>query len=319
MKRPFFLLVALALACVGSPANAALVNGLKAVVHDSVVTFDQVERLTSQTLDVQLREYRDNPQELERRINAARAENLEKLLDQELILQEFKRAGYSLPDNVLDELVREKIRSQFQDRATLTKTLQAKGMTYEKFRQQVRDQFIVEALRQKNISSEVLISPHKIERYYEANKERFKVNDQAKLSMIILNRPANETNNATRKLADEILLKLKEGTPFAELAALYSQGPERNKGGERPMQEVKELRKELAEAVIKLNPGEISDVIDTGDVLWIIRVDEKRPAHFRPLAEVRDQIERDLLVEERSRIEKQWLERLRKKTFVRYF
>jgi peptidyl-prolyl cis-trans isomerase SurA len=319
MKRPFILLGALALACAGFTAEAALVNGLKAVVHDSVVTYDQVERLTSQTLDVQLREYRNNPQELERRINAARAENLEKLLDQELILQEFKRAGYSLPENVLDELVREKIRSQFQDRATLTKTLQARGMTYEKFRQQVRDQFIVEALRQKNISSEVLVSPHKIERYYEANKERFKVNDQAKLRMIILNRPAGETNNATRKLAEEILLKLKEGTPFAELASLYSQGPERNQGGERPLQEVKELRKELAEAVNHLNPGEVSDIIDTGDVIWIVRVDEKKPAHFKPLAEVRDQIERDLLVEERSRIERQWLERLRKKTFVRYF
>lgn len=319
MKRPFILLGALAFACAGFTANAALVNGLKAVVHDSVVTFDQVERLTSQTLDVQLREYRNNPQELERRINAARAENLEKLLDQELILQEFKRAGYSLPESVLDELVREKIRSQFQDRATLTKTLQARGMTYEKFRQQVRDQFIVEALRQKNISSEVMVSPHKIERYYEANKERFKVSDQVKLRMILLNLPPGETNNATRKLAEEILLKLKEGTPFAELASLYSQGPESKQGGERPLQEVKELRKELAEAVTNLNAGEISGIIDTGDALWIVQVDEKRPTHFKPLAEVRDQIERDLLVEERSRIEKQWLERLRKKTFVRYF
>ena len=40
---------------------------------------------------------------------------------------------------------------------------------------------------------------------------------------------------------------------------------------------------------------------------------------MRPLDEVRDEIERGLVVAERSRLEKQWLERLRKKSFVRYF
>jgi len=34
---------------------------------------------------------------------------------------------------------------------------------------------------------------------------------------------------------------------------------------------------------------------------------------------VRDQIEKDLLTQEQSRLEKQWIERLKKKTFVRYF
>jgi hypothetical protein len=37
------------------------------------------------------------------------------------------------------------------------------------------------------------------------------------------------------------------------------------------------------------------------------------------LSEVRDEIERAMLTEERARLQKQWIDRLRKKTFIRYF
>jgi len=71
--------------------------------------------------------------------------------------------------------------------AFLTKTLQAEGITYEKFRNQVRDNFIEQALRGKNVSAEIMISPHKIERYYQSHQDQFKLEDQIKLRMIVLN------------------------------------------------------------------------------------------------------------------------------------
>ncbi len=51
----------------------------------------------------------------------------------------------------------------------------------------------------------------------------------------------------------------------------------------------------------------------------LLLVEEKRPAHYKPLVEVRDQIEKDLLTQEQNRLEKEWMDRLKKKTFVRYF
>jgi parvulin-like peptidyl-prolyl isomerase len=79
------------------------------------------------------------------------------------------------------------------------------------------------------------------------------------------------------------------------------------------------LRKELAEAVTKLKAGERSGVIETPEGCYLIRVDSIQPAHVRPLSEVRVEIERDLKSQERARLEKQWIERLKKKTFYRYF
>jgi peptidyl-prolyl cis-trans isomerase SurA len=55
------------------------------------------------------------------------------------------------------------------------------------------------------------------------------------------------------------------------------------------------------------------------NTIYLLYVDEKQSARTRTLAEVRDEIEKDLLLQERARLQKKWLERLRAKSFVRYF
>lgn len=301
------------------PTDAALINAIKAVVHDSVVTYDEVEQLTEQTSDVLVRQLRNRPEELQKKLGQVRAENLEKLMDEELILHEFETAGYQLPESVIDDLVRDRMKSRFGDQRTMTKTLQAQGLTRERFRQQVRRQFIVEAMRNKNVSSEILVSPFKIERFYLQHKNDYKVEEQVKLRTIILPKSGSGSGPDSSAVAREIRLKLDQGVPFAEMASLYSQGSERAQGGARPLQEVSELRKELSDAVGKLQPGQTSDVIDTPEAWWIIHLEQRIPEHIKPLGEVREEIEKELLAEERGRLEQRWIEKLRQKTFVLYF
>jgi hypothetical protein len=70
-----------------------------------------------------------------------------------------------------------------------------------------------------------------------------------------------------------------------------------------------------------LEAGEMSGVIEIPEALafYLMLVEDKRTSHVRPLSEVRDEIERTMLTAERARLQKLWIERLRKKTFVRYF
>jgi hypothetical protein len=173
----------------------------------------------------------------------------------------------------------------------------------------------------------------------------------------------------TEKRAEEILAKLKEGATFGEMAGIYSEGSQRNQGGDWGWWEQPRLSKGLADLANSLQPGQRSGVTSrsAGDDYWVCQyekgratlgrhyvtdpvlkkeslveerrfdsgsaatnlpppqefylmlVEDKHPAHLKPLAEVRDEIEKDLVAEERSRLEKQWIDRLRKKTFVRYF
>lgn len=311
------MLGALGVFLCGFSVQAELANAIRAIVNDAVITYQEVELLNEQTADLLVRQYRNTPSTLEKKITEMQNQNLDNLVERQLILHEFKTAGYSLPESVLDELVNETIKNDFGDRATCTKTLEARGMSIEKFRQQIRERFIVAQLRLKNVSSEIIISPHKVETYYLAHREDFKEEDRVKVRRITLNKSADTNAPNARKLAEEIIQRLQEGASFAEMAALYSQGSQESREG--VWYERSALRRELAEAAFALKPGQWSSVIETSGECYVLMVDEVSTAHYRSLGEVRDVIEKSLLDNERKRLEKQWIDRLKKKTFVQYF
>ncbi len=65
--------------------------------------------------------------------------------------------------------------------------------------------------------------------------------------------------------------------------------------------------------------GEAMQILPAPQEFYIMLVDDKKLAHVRPLEEVRDEIEKELVVQERARLYKKWVERLRTKAFVTYF
>ena len=295
-----------------------MADGVKAVVHDSIITYLDVEDATAPVADELRRDYRNQPDVFNKKLDAALDENLERLLQDQLILHEFASAGYNLPESIIDEYVQTRVRDRFGTRATLTKTLAAQGSTFEKYRRQIREQFIIEQMRYANVAKETIVSPHKIEAYYLAHTNEFQLAEQVKLRMIYLPKAADDSGQA-RQIADEVLAKIKEGAAFADLAALYSQSADRKQGGARDWEEISKLNPQLAAAAGRLSPGQVSEVIDTPKACYLIKLEDKQSAHIKPLGEVRDDIEKILTVEQRGRLVQQWIERMRKKTFVRYF
>jgi peptidyl-prolyl cis-trans isomerase SurA len=309
------------LICSSSLAQADLVNGITAVVNDAVITYDQVERGIAPLAEMVIRQYRNQPQVLEQKLQELRSKQIEELVERQLILADFKSAGYNLPESFIDDAIREEIRKNFYgDRAKLTKTLQAEGLTYETFRQQQRERIIVDYLRNQNISSQkILISPFKIETYYKEHQDEFKLGDQVKLRMVVINKAPNEVAGASKKIAEEILRKINEGTSFAEMAAIYSDGSQRAEGGDRGWVDRSYLKKELSDVAFSLKAGERSGVIDLPEACYLIQVDEVRLAHIRPLNEIREDIENTLKAQESARLKKKWIDRLKNKAFVRYY
>jgi parvulin-like peptidyl-prolyl isomerase len=299
--------------------HAELVDGIKAVVNRGVVTLAEVEDFAAPAAQALRQEYAGQPDLFQQRLGDALNDGLEQLVERQLILHSFDTEGYRLPDTVVDELVQDRIRDRFGDRITLMKTLQAQGETFEKFRREVREQYIVSALRAKNISPEkIIISPYKVENNYLAHQDDFKVEDEIKLRMIVLNKTSGDDTN-TASLAREILDKIKEGATFQEMASVYSQGSQRSQGGDWGWVERSVLRKELADTAFALKPGQVSGVIETPEACYLMLVEQTRPAHVKPLSEVRDDVEATLRTQEQKQLEQQWIEHLKKKAFIRLF
>jgi parvulin-like peptidyl-prolyl isomerase len=250
-----------------------LLNGIAAKVNDKIITQEEiVSSISPDDRQLQMRLYGRQGALFQEKMRQLQQDALEQRVERELILHEFETAGYQLPESVIDEYVRGIIRERFGDRLNLIKELQLKGRTYESFRREIREDYIVQAMRQKNVSSSVLVSPHKIETYYAQHTNDFKVDDQVRLRMIfVANRPERSAA-ATRAMAEEILAKIEQGALFKDMAAVYSDGSQRAEAGDWGWIEPSKLNEDLRKIAETLKPGEHSGVIElaTGCYLMLV-------------------------------------------------
>lgn len=310
----------LGLAGAALAAEPQVVNGLLAIVDREVITYKDMMQYIEPAVQTLMRAYGNQPEVLRQRLQEAQREGLEQLIERKLILNEFERSGFNLPETLIDDRVKARLRERFGgDRAAMTKTLNSQGMTYEVYRRQIREEFIVSAMRAKHLGADIIISPHRIEQYYAQNLDKFKIKDQVRFRAISLKGAPQRSSEAAQKLGAEILVKLREGTEFGELASVYSEDEYRSQGGFRGEKERHELRAELAEVLFALQPGQFSDVVPIGDSYWILLVEDLKKNFVKTLPEVREEIAATLQAEEQARVSKEWIDRLKAKSFVRYF
>ncbi len=302
-------------------AEGELVDGVAAVVNNEVITFSQVREVVGARERMLRSMYQGK--ELIEKIQEARKSALDDLIDRQLILQEFKSMEMQIPDRVIDQRINQLIAEEFGgDRQAFLRTLQAQGFTLTKFRELERDKIIVSAMRQRNVPRNILISPQKIEEYYRANREKYSTPEQVKLRLIKIAKETGEEGSSPesqRAIAEEIRTKLASGADFERMAQMYSDDPTRDEGGDWGWIDRNTLTGALTKEIFKLKTGEISPVIELGDFYYILKVEARKNSTTRPLEEVRSEIEQTLLDEARTAQQRQWLDRLRKKAFIKTF
>jgi parvulin-like peptidyl-prolyl isomerase len=320
MGKMFFGAVATVLFLTATAqAPADTVDGIAAIVNDRILTYSDVRELATPAIQNAYRLY--NGEERDKKVQQAGVDALNTLVERALILHEYEEKGYKIPEHVFDNRMREIIEEQYGgDKNALIRTLQARGMTIDQWRQKyVKEPFIVQALRQKEVTSDLVVSPQQIETYYNANLDKFKLPYQVRLRMIVIKKAGTYPDEAVA-LAKDLVQKLDAGAEFTNLANVYSSGSQRAAGGDWGWVDKESgLRKELAEAAFSLKAGQHSGVIETDDGFYIIQADEVRPARIRPMTEVRSEIEKALVQERRNQLQQRWIERLKKKAYIRYF
>jgi parvulin-like peptidyl-prolyl isomerase len=318
MKLVAALILGLAPMCLQAQTGAIPLNGIVARVNDTVITMKEVLTVILPELEFLERRYGADPVLFEQKARELRANAIRDLVERQLILHEFNTGGYSLPDSYIEDQIAKDVRN-YGNSLTLTKTLQAQGLTRENYRQKVREKVILAAMTSHFIPRNPVISPFKIETYYKENLDKFKLEDQVKLRMIVITNRPGDSLYSPKSLAEEILTKLGEGASFAEMAKVYSQGSQSAEGGDWGWVERSVLREDLAQVAFSLKPGQRSGLIERPDGCYIMLVEETKTAHTRPLSEVRSEIEATLKAEETKRLHNKWIDRLKAKSFVEYF
>jgi len=318
-----FSVLALALAVNVQAQKAEIIDGVAAIVNNDVVTISQVRELVA-ARERSMRElYRG--EELRTKIEEIRLAALKDLIDRQLILQEFKKLqekGANIPDYVVDDRVQTIIREEFgNDRSAFVRTLQAQGYTLTKFKEIEKDKIIVQALRQSKVNNDFVISPTQVQAYYNKNKASYATPEQVKLRMIVIREGDNSDvagGGDKKQVAKEIRDKIASGAEFDRMAQMYSEDTNTQEvGGDWGWIERGTLNEQLTSVAFSLRPGEVSPVVEMGGTYYIMMVEAKKNATVKPIADVRDEIERNLIQQERQKMQERWLDSLRQKAYIK--
>lgn len=172
----------------------------------------------------------------------------------------------------------------------------------EMFREPDRVAIDYVAYGAKDFDQGIQVTDADIAQEYEAFKsERYSVPEEVHVRHIFFAPPADanaKQRNEPLERAQAVIERLKKGADFAAVAKEVSDDKAtKDQGGDLGFIARGRAEETFENAAFALQPGEISDVVETRYGLHVLKVDERRAAREKPLAEVRDEITKALRTE----------------------
>ncbi|HQF38044.1 MAG TPA: peptidyl-prolyl cis-trans isomerase [Opitutaceae bacterium] len=294
-------------------------NGIVAVVEDKAITVEEVRRELGPLIPELQRQYKTEA-EYNRALETLQHDIVQDLIDRVLIIKEFRKdEKKKIPPNFVDDEIAQTQNIQFEgDRSKFLAYLRSKGKTQREYRREVEEDIIYGYMRQQMRKSTSLISPVKIETYYNENKDKFYQDDAVEMRLIQINRNAL-TDDELRAAATNVITRLNAGEKFEDVAKDVSQDARKNRGGDWGWQKRGDLRKEFVEELFALQKGQFTQPIILPESAYILYVNDRKFAGIQPIEEVRSDIERILVSQMARESQERWLERLRRNGYVKYY
>ena len=298
-------------------AKQEVLDGLAAAVNSDIITFKQVRDLTA----AKEQQARDTLQDeaLAKRVKEVRTAALNDLIDRQLILQDFKSKGYSIPDHFIDDEIEALIKSRFRgNRQAFLRALNADGLSLEKFRENQRDNIIVQEMRKQAAKgATTLPTVEKVNASYrpspavQANQP-----EQMRLRVIMV----RGDDESKRKFIDDVRQKLTEGAEFGDLARMYSEDSAQETYGEWGWIDRKTINETLTKAAFALKPGETSPVVEQGGNFYLLNCAAKKGAVTRSgSSDLQGNVPTTMVKGERQQMVNEWLQKLRRKAYIKVF
>ena len=295
-------------------------NGIAAIVEDKVITVDDIRREISPMIPQLQREARSEA-DFNRRLEQLQDSIIQDLVDRVLIIKEFRKdEKKQIPIGFIERRIADIQAEQFDnDRSKFLAYLRARGTTLREYSREVEEDIIYGYMRQQQRKSQSIVSPVRIETFYEENKDRFYQEDAVHLRLIQLNRESGETELQLYTRGMEVINRFHAGEKFEDLAKEYSQDSRRTRGGDWGWQKRSDLKKEFSDPLFDLKKGEVSSPVMTPEGCFILFAEDRKYAGIQPIDEVRDEIERILIQQMGRQSEDRWLERLRRNGYVKHY
>ena len=191
----------------------------------------------------------------------------EQLIIQELQLQRGQDFGVRISDTELNQTFAQIASSNGVDIEKFIDEYEASGQNYEKLREEVRRDMIIQRVQRGIVGGLINITDQEIEGFL-ATEEAI-----AQLTPELLVR---QIQVKTKALAEEVLKKIDEGETFEGLVESNSINQNRSQGGLMPWRKINEMPSIFANAIKEQSLGFISEPIETGSGFHLLKLEDKR-------------------------------------------
>ena len=218
-------------------------------------------------------------------------EVMEQLIVQELLWQEAQRRETIVGDTEIDEQL-EEMKGGFDTEQAFLFKIKEGGFTESTYRENIRQQRSVQRMVSENISSAIEISDEEVLDFYVANTDRMTIPEQVRARHVLISLKSEDDNAravAFEKIA-AVRKEIENGTSFALVAMERSEGPSANQGGDLGFFGRGDMVPAFEEVAFALQPGEISENVETQYGFHIIKLEERREGRVVPVEEAAERI-----------------------------
>jgi peptidyl-prolyl cis-trans isomerase SurA len=277
---------------------------------------------------------------------------LRDLIDQQLLLEKGKDLGISADTELVKKLDEMRKQMNLDSMEELEKAAQSQGISYEDFKQNLRNQIITQQVIAREVGSHLNITKEDEQKFYEEHKSEMEQPEQIRLSEILVStqkaapskvpepkaspdsppaaaeaKPADtpppapaapdaEQLAAAETKANGILDQIHKGAAFDEVAKKNSDGPSAAQGGDLGLFKRGTLSKELEDRTFAMKAGEVTDVIRTKQGFVILKVTEHQMAGIPTLKQMEPRIQDALYYQKLQPALRVYLKKLREEAFI---
>jgi len=271
-----------------------------AVVNNEIITQRDLESFIN-FMQVQLsKQY--SPQELDKKIAVMRADLLDRLIEDKLILQEAKKNNLQVDEARIRSKI-DDLKKRYNSEIEFEDSLRKQGLVEADIQQKIRDQILMYNIVETKIRDKIVIKPAEITEFYNKNISDFSLSEEREFQLL---------SGLQQDKVQKAVLDLRQGKDLPEAArenGLVLNTLKARPGGE--------LKKDVEDVLFNLKVGEVSEPVKIKDSYYVFKLNAIKPPRKQTLGEAQSAIHGILYENKMQEAEIKWVDELRKKAYIK--
>jgi peptidyl-prolyl cis-trans isomerase SurA len=283
-----------------------VVSRIAAVVNSDIITTYELE----QALNTELAKAQRQPSPAQ--VGALRKELLSRLIEEKLVQQRIRELGLKVSDEEVENAILDVQKQTRLTREQLEQAVQAQGLTFPAYRENLRKQILRYKLIGQEVRSRVDVSES------EVHLEEYRLPPTVTLSTIsfpVPEKAGTVEREAIRAAASEALGRLRNGEALEEVAAAYRDNFGATASSLGSIAEG-ELTPEFSKALAGVEKGGFGALAETERAIVLLKVDDRTASGLRQFETVRPEITQTLTDQKTDGRIKEWTQSLKQKAFI---